>query len=430
MTRRYGRRVAILGGNRIPFARANGPYARASNQDMLTTALEGLVQRFGLAGERLGEVAAGAVLKHSTDHNLTRESVLGTSLAPTTPAFDVQQACATSLQATVLVANKIALGQLDSAVAGGTDSASDAPLTVSSSLGQAFVQLGQAHGGLDRARVLAGLRPADLVPVPTQAVEPRTGLSMGQHMAATASDWGITRQAQDRLAVESHQRLAAAYDRGFFDDLLTPYLGLTRDGNLRPEASVDKLGMLPTVFGKGTGATMTAGNSTPLTDGASAVLLGSEDWAAAHGLTPLAWFVDAETAAVDYVHGREGMLMAPVHALPRLLERTGLALGDFDLVEIHEAFAATVLTTLAAWESPTFCRTRLGLDAPLGTIERDRLNVNGSSLAAGHPFAATGARVVASLAKALHQLGSGFGLISVCAAGGQGMVAILEAASA
>jgi acetyl-CoA C-acetyltransferase len=356
--------------------------------------------------------------------------VLGTSLAPTTPAFDVQQACATSLQACVLVANKIALGQIDSAIAAGTDSASDAPLTVSPGLGQAFVQMRRARGGLDRARVIAGLRPTDLVPVPTQAVEPRTGLSMGQHMAATASDWGITRQDQDRLAVESHQRLAAAYDRGFFDDLLTPYLGLTRDGNLRPEVSLDKLGTLPTVFGKGTGATMTAGNSTPLTDGASAVLLGSEAWAAAHGLTPLAWFVDAETAAVDYVHGREGMLMAPVYALPRLLARTGLTLGDFDLVEVHEAFAATVLTTLAAWESPTFCRTRLGLDAPLGPVDRDRLNVNGSSLAAGHPFAATGGRVVASLAKELHQLGSGLGLISVCAAGGQGMVAILEAASA
>lgn len=428
MTRQYGRRVAILGGNRIPFARANGPYARVSNQDMLTTALEGLAHRFGLAGEQVGEVVGGAVLKHANDHNLTRESVLGTSLAPTTPAFDVQQACATSLQATVLVANKIALGQIDSAIAAGTDSASDAPLAVSQGLGQAFVQMGRARSNVDRARVVAGLRPTDLVPVPTRAVEPRTGLSMGQHMAATAQDWGITREAQDRLAVESHQRLAAAYDRGFFDDLITPYLGLTRDGSLRPQTSLEKLGALPTVFGKGTGATMTAGNSTPLTDGASAVLLGSEEWAAAHGLTPLAWFVDAETAAVDYVHGREGMLMAPVYALPRLLARTGLALADFELIEVHEAFAATVLATLAAWESPTFCRDRLGLAGPLGKVDRSRLNVNGSSLAAGHPYAATGGRVVATLAKELHQLGSGYGLISVCAAGGQGMVAILEAA--
>lgn len=428
MTRQYGRRVAILGGNRIPFARANGPYARVSNQDMLTTALEGLVHRFGLAGEQVGEVVGGAVLKHSNDHNLTRESVLGTSLAPTTPAFEVQQACATSLQATVLVANKIALGQIDSAIAAGTDSASDAPLAVSQGLEQAFVQMGRARSNVDRARVVAGLRPTDLVPVLTKAVEPRTGLSMGQHMAATARDWGITREAQDRLAVESHQRLAAAYDRGFFDDLVTPYLGLTRDGNLRPQTSLEKLGALPTVFGKGTGATMTAGNSTPLTDGASAVLLSTEEWAAARGLTPLAWFVDAQTAAVDYVHGREGMLMAPVYALPPLLARTGLALGDFELVEVHEAFAASVLATLAAWESPTFCRERLGLDGPLGKVDRSRLNVNGSSLAAGHPYAATGGRVVATLAKELHQLGSGYGLISVCAAGGQGMVAILEAA--
>jgi len=420
--------VAILGGNRIPFARANGPYARASNQDMLTTTLEGLVQRFGLAGQQIGEVVGGAVLKHSSDHNLTREAVLGTSLASTTPAFDVQQACATGLQATVLVANKIALGQIDSAIAAGADSASDAPLAVSEGLGQTFVQLGQARSTAERARAVTSLRPAHLVPVPTRTVEPRTGLSMGQHMAATARAWGITREAQDLLAVESHQRLAAAYERGFFDDLMSPYLGQTRDGNLRPEASITTLGALPTVFGKGIGATMTAGNSTPLTDGASAVLLSSEDWAAEHGLTPLAWFVDAQTAAVDYVHGHEGMLMAPVYALPPLLARTGLSLADFELVEVHEAFAATVLATLAAWESPTFCRDRLGLPAPLGKVDRSRLNVNGSSLAAGHPFAATGGRVVASLAKALHQLGSGFGLISVCAAGGQGMVAILEGA--
>ena len=425
---RAGRRVAVLGGNRIPFARANGPYARATNQDMLTTALDGLIQRFGLAGERLGEVVGGAVLKHSKDHNLTREAVLGTTLAATTPAYDVQQACATSLEAAVLVANKIALGQIECGIAAGTDSASDAPLTVTEGLGQAFAQLGRARSVTDRARAVAMLRPADLVPLPIQAVEPRTGLSMGQHMALTTRDWGITREAQDQLAVESHQRLAAAWERGFFADLVTPYLGQARDGNLRSQTSVEKLSGLPTVFGKGTGATMTAGNSTPLTDGASAVLLASEEWAAERGLTPLAWFVDAETAAVDYVHGGEGMLMAPVYALPRLLARTGLTLEELTLVEIHEAFAATVLVTLAAWESPTFCRDRLGLDAPLGKVDRSKLNVNGSSLAAGHPYAATGGRVVASLAKELHQLGSGYGLISVCAAGGQGMVALLEAA--
>ncbi len=429
MSGRYGRRVAILAGNRVPFARSFGPYAGVSSQDLLTAALQGLVDRLDLAGERLGQVVGGAVLKHSRDHNLTREAVLGTTLAPTTPAADVQQACATGLEAALVVANKIALGQIDSGIAAGADSASDAPLEVNATLRDALGKVRRAGNPLARAAALAALRPHHFLPSAVRAVEPRTGLSMGEHMAMTASDWGITRRAQDELAVESHRRLAAACERGFFDDLLTPYLGVTRDTNLRPQTSVEQLSALPVVFGgDGYGGTMTAGNSTPLTDGASAVLLASEDWAAEHGFAPWAFLVDAETAAVDYVHGAEGMLLAPVYALPRLLARTGLTLADIDLVEIHEAFAATVLATLAAWASPTFCRDRLGLDAPLGTVERDRLNVNGSSLATGHPFAATGGRVLATLAKELHESGSGRGLISICAAGGQGSVALLEAA--
>jgi acetyl-CoA C-acetyltransferase len=426
-TPRTPRRVAVLGGNRIPFARSNGPYAKASNQDMLTATVDGLVARYGLAGERLGEVVAGAVLKHSRDFNLTRETVLGTRLDPSTPAYDIQQACGTGLEAAILVANKIALGQVDAGIAGGVDSASDAPIAVSEGLRQTLLAANRARSVADRAKALAGLRPGHLVPAIPENLEPRTGLSMGEHMAVTAAQWGITREAQDELAAASHQKLAAAYDRGFFDDLVTPYLGLSRDANLRPDSSVDKLATLKPVFGKGDGATMTAGNSTPLTDGASAVLLGSEEWAAEHRLTPLAFFVDAETAAVDYVHGDEGLLMAPAYAVPRLLARNGLSLQDFDFYEIHEAFAATVLTTLKAWEDADFCRERLGLDAPLGAIDRGRLNVNGSSLAAGHPFAATGGRIVASLAKQLKEAGGGRGLISVCAAGGQGVVAILEA---
>ena len=424
---RSPRRVAVLGGNRIPFARANGAYATASNQDMLTAAVDGLVARFGIAGERLGEVAAGAVLKHSRDYNLTRETVLGTRLAPTTPAYDVQQACGTGLEATILVANKIALGQVDSGVAGGVDSASDAPIAVNEGLRQTLLAANRARSAADRVKAFTGLRPGHLVPSIPQNVEPRTGQSMGEHMAITAAQWAIPREDQDELAAASHRKLAAAYDRGFFDDLVTPYLGVTRDNNLRPDSTVDKLAALKPVFGKGEGATLTAGNSTPLTDGASAVLLASEEWAAEHRLTPLAWFVDAETAAVDYVHGDEGMLMAPAYAVPRLLARNGLTLQDFDFYEIHEAFAATVLTTLKAWEDPDFCKQRLGLDEPLGSIDRSRLNVNGSSLAAGHPFAATGGRIVASLAKQLHEAGGGRGLISICAAGGQGVVAILEA---
>ena len=428
MSSDFPRKVAILGGNRVPFARSGGAYAAASNADLFTTTLDGLIARFGLAGEQLGDVVAGAVLKHSRDWNLVRECILGSALDPRTPGFDLQQACGTGLEAAIVVANKIALGQIDSGIAGGTDTASDAPMSLSDGLRGVLLALNRAKTPAQRAAALATFRPAYLSPQVPANVEPRTGMSMGDHMAITAKEWGITREAQDELAVASHHNLAAAYDRGFFDDLVTPYLGLTRDANLRPDSSVEKLAKLSPVFGKGDGATMTAGNSTPLTDGASAVLMGSESWAAAHNLTPLAWFVDAQTAAVDYVNGRDGLLTAPVFAVPELLARQGMSLQDFDFYEIHEAFASTVLTTLAAWESDEFCRERLGVPAALGPIDRSRLNVNGSSLAAGHPFAATGARIVASLAKALHEKGSGRGLISICAAGGQGVVAILEAA--
>jgi len=426
------RRAAIVGGNRIPFARSNGPYAHASNQDMLTATIDGLVARFGLQDERMGEVVAGAVLKHSKDFNLTRESVLGSRLSPSTPAYDVQQACGTGLEAAILVANKIALGQIDCGIAGGADTTSDAPIAVNEDLRAVLLEANRAKSLGGRLKALAGLRPTQLIPAVPANVEPRTGLSMGEHQAITGNEWGISREAQDELAAASHRNLAAAYDRGFLDDLVTGFLGLTRDQNLRPDSSVEKLATLPPAFGKslGDGATMTAGNSTPLSDGASAVLLASEGWAAAHTLPVLAHLVDAETAAVDYVHGdrrADGLLMAPVYALPRLLERTKLSLQDFDFYEIHEAFASTVLTTLAAWEDEQFCRTRLGLDGALGPIDRAKLNVNGSSLAAGHPFAATGGRIVASLAKQLHERGSGRGLISICAAGGQGVVAILEA---
>lgn len=421
------RSAVIVGGNRIPFARANGPYLRASNQDMLTAALDGLVARFGLDAEPVGEVVAGAVLKHSTDFNLTRESVLGSQLSSRTPCLDVQQACGTGLEAAILVANKIALGQIDSGIAGGVDSASDSPIAVSEGLRHTLLAANRAKTPLDRLRAWGGLRPGHLVPQTPRIVEPRTGMSMGEHQAVSTALWQVSRESQDELAAASHHNLAAAYDRGFFDDLLTPYRGLTRDQNLRPDTSVEKLARLTPVFGKGQDATMTAGSSTPLTDGASVVLLASPQWAAERRLPVLARLVDAETAAVDYVNGDEGLLMAPAYAVPRLLARNGLSLQDFDFYEIHEAFASTVLVTLAAWQSEKFCHDRLGLDAPLGPIDRCRLNVNGSSLAIGHPFAATGGRIVASLAKQLSQKGSGRGLISICAAGGQGVVAILEA---
>lgn len=425
------RRVAIVGGNRIPFARSNSRYAAASNLDMLTAALDGLVARFGLAGARVGELVAGAVLKHSRDYNLTREVVLGSRLDPTTPAYDIQQACGTGLEAAILVANKIALGQIDAGIAGGVDTTSDAPLSLNEDLRRTLLQMNAARTMGGRLRAATRLRPHHaFLPETPRNAEPRTGLSMGDHAAITALRWNIDRAAQDALALASHQRLAAAYDRGFFDDLVTPYLGLTRDQNLRADTSVEKLGALRPVFGTrgpdASQATMTAGNSSPLTDGASTVLLASEEWASARRLPVLAHFVDAETAAVDFVHGDEGLLMAPAYAVPRLLAKHGLALQDFDFYEIHEAFASQVLATLAAWESPEFCKERLGLDSPLGPIDRSKLNVNGSSLAAGHPFAATGGRIVATLAKLLAERGGGRGLISICAAGGQGVVAILE----
>ncbi|WP_448856152.1 acetyl-CoA C-acetyltransferase [Corynebacterium camporealensis] len=425
-------RVAVLGGNRIPFARSNKQYSKASNQDMLTAAIDGLVARYGLQDERLGLVAAGAVLKHSRDFNLTRECVLGSALSSNTPALDVQQACGTSLAAAVAVSDAIAQGRIDSGLAGGTDTASDAPLALNDQMRRTLLDLTRAKTVGQRARLVGSLRPDQLVPEQPQNAEPRTGLSMGEHAAITARQFGITREAQDELAVASHHRLHEAWESGFFDDLVTSYLGVQRDTNLRPDTDIDKLAKLKPVFGKrdadqhGAQATMTAGNSTPLTDGASVALLGNEDFAQRHNLEPLAYLVDTETAAVDFVHGGEGLLMAPTHAVPRLLERNNLTLQDFDYYEIHEAFASQVLATLSAWEDDTYCRDVLGLDGALGSIDRDKLNVTGSSLAAGHPFAATGTRILATAAKQLKEAGGGRTLISICAAGGQGITAILE----
>jgi len=427
------RRVAVLGGNRIPFARSDRKYARASNQDMFTATLDGLVGRFNLQGEKLGAVVGGAVLKHSRDFNLVRESVLGSALSPYTPAWDLQQACGTGLQSIISVGDAIAAGRIEAGIGGGVDTTSDAPIAVSDNLREFLLSLNRARTAGARVKLLGNVRPSMLgIEIPRNG-EPRTGLSMGEHAAITAKEFGVRREDQDELAVASHRNMAAAYDRGFFDDLVTPFLGLTRDDNLRPDSSVEKLSTLKPVFGKELGdATMTAGNSTPLTDGASAALLSTEEWAAERKLPVLAYLVDSETAAVDYIHGGDGLLMAPTYAIPRLLQRNGLTLQDFDFYEIHEAFASVVLATLQAFESEEYCKGKLGLDAPLGAIDRSKLNVHGSSLAAGHPFAATGGRIVASLAKMLHEKKQETGkpvrgLISICAAGGQGVTAILEA---
>ena len=399
---------------------------------MFTAALDGLADRFGLDGQRLDMVIGGAVLKHSRDFNLMRECVLGSSLSPYTPAFDLQQACGTGLQSAIAAADGIARGRYEVAAAGGVDTTSDAPIGLGDNLRRSLLSVRRAKSTVDRLKLVGRLPAAIGVEIPTNG-EPRTGLSMGEHAAITARQMGVKRVDQDELAVASHRNMAAAYDRGFFDDLVTPFLGLYRDNNLRADSSVEKLASLRPVFGvKGGDATMTAGNSTPLTDGASVALLSTDEWAAAHGLIPLAYFVDSETAAVDYVNGTDGLLMAPTYAVPRLLARNGLSLQDFDFYEIHEAFASVVLTHLQAWESDEYCRQRLGLASALGPIDRTRLNVNGSSLAAGHPFAATGGRIVAQLAKQLAEKRADTGrpvrgLISICAAGGQGVTAILEA---
>ncbi|MCZ4550015.1 acetyl-CoA C-acetyltransferase [Gordonia rubripertincta] len=420
------RPVAIVGGNRIPFARQDGAYARASNQDMFTATLDGLISRFSLQGERLGMVAGGAVLKHSRDFNLIRESVLGSALSPYTPAFDLQQACGTGLQAISAVADGIATGKFEAGIGGGVDTTSDAPIGVSEDMRQVMLQVNRARSLADRLKAVAKLPTSLGIEIPRNG-EPRTGMSMGDHAAITAKEFGIKREDQDELAAASHQKMAAAYDRGFFDDLITPFQGLTRDQNLRPGSKVEKLATLKPVFGVSLGdATMTAGNSTPLTDGASAVLLSTDEWAAEKKLPVVAYLVDVETAAVDYVNGPDGLLMAPTYAIPRLLERNGLTLQDFDFYEIHEAFASVVLCTLAAFESEDYCKERLGLDKALGSIDRTKLNVNGSSLAAGHPFAATGGRIVAQAAKQIKENGGGRALISICAAGGQGVTAIIE----
>ncbi|CAA0121751.1 3-ketoacyl-CoA thiolase FadI [BD1-7 clade bacterium] len=418
-------RVAIIGGNRIPFVRSNKEYSHASNQEMLTAAIKGLVDRYELQGERLGDVVAGAVIKHSRDFNLTREAVLDSGLAPETTAYDVQQACGTGLEAAILVANKIALGQIDAGIAGGTDTTSDAPIGVSEGLRKILLEVNRAKSLADRLKPFSKFRPHHIgLTIPVNS-EPRTGLSMGDHCQITARQWNIARQAQDELALRSHQNLSQAWEDGFFDDLVTPFNGVKKDGIMRADSTIEKLASLKPVFDRKNG-TMTAANSTTLSDGASAVLLASESWAKERGLPVKAYLTFTETAAVDFTHKQEGLLMAPAYAVPRMLERAGLTLQDFDFYEIHEAFAAQVLSTMKAWEDEDFCKTRLGLSQALGSIDREKLNVHGSSLAAGHPFAATGGRILATLAKILDEKGSGRGLISICAAGGQGITAIVE----
>ena len=420
------RPVAVLGGVRIPFCRQNTAYADVGNLGLSVRALGALVEKYGLHGQRLGEVAMGAVIKHSSDWNLGREATLSSGLSPLTPGITMQRACGTSLDTIVHIANKIALGQIDSGVGGGSDTTSDVPIVYGAKLRGRLLKMAAAKTPGEKLRAFAGFSPRELKPDFPGVAEPRTGKSMGQHCEDMAKEWGIPREAQDQLAYESHQKLAAAYERGFFDDLVVPFRGVSRDNILRPDTTMAKLASLKPAFDRTSGrGTLTAGNSTPLTDGASACLLSSADWAAARGIEPLAWLRDAHVAAVDFVAG-EGLLMAPTIAVAEMLARNNLSLQDFDFYELHEAFAAQVLCTLRAWESEAYCRTRLGLQGAMGAIDPAKINPNGSSLATGHPFAATGARIVATAAKELAQRGGGRCLISICTAGGMGVVAILE----
>lgn len=419
------RRVAIVGGMRIPFARSYTAYATASNQDMLTAAFRAVVERFKLQGERLGDVAAGAVIKHSKDYSLTRESVLGVGLDPQTPGLDLQRACGTSLEAAIAIGNKIALGQIDAGIAGGTDSISDAPIVYPRSYQQLLLASYRGRSAWQRFKPFLGLRPKHFRPMLPAVVEPRTGLSMGQSCELMAKRWQITRAAQDQLAYDSHVKAAAAWREGFYDDLVVPFAGLKTDNNVRADTSVEKLAKLRPSFAAD--GTLTAGNSTPLTDGASAVLLATPEWAAKRSLPVQAYLAYGKVWAVDYVSGKEGLLMAPAYAVPAMLRDANLKLQDFDYYEIHEAFAAQVLCTLKAWETPEYCRDVLGLPGPLGSIDRARLNVKGGSVALGHPFAATGTRILPTLAKLLAGNASARrGLMSVCTAGGMGVTAIVE----
>ncbi len=419
------RRVAVIGGARIPFARSMGAYAECSNQQMLTAALQALTDKYRLAGERLGDVGAGAVLKSARDFNLTREAVLGTTLDAHTPAFDLQRACGTSLETAILLGLKIATGQIDSAIAAGVDTASDAPIGINEDLRRILLRSARGRSLGQRLAPWAALRPSHWKPNFPAVTEPRTGLTMGQSTELMVRRWIVTREAQDALAYESHRRAAAAYDAGFFDDLVFEHQGLRRDDNLRRDTTLERLARLKPAFPMQGSGTLTAGNSTPMTDGAAAVLLASEEWAHARSLPIQAYLTFGKVAAVDFTKD-EGLLMAPAYAVPRMLDDAGITLQDFDFYEIHEAFAAQVLCTLAAWESAEFCRERLGRERPLGSIDRSKLNVNGSSLAMGHPFAATGARIIATLAKLIDQRGGGRGLISICTAGGMGVTAIVE----
>ena len=419
------RKVAIVGGVRTPFVKSMSHYSGKSNKDLVTAALRELVKKFNLENKILGDVALGAVMKNAEDWNLSRETVLQSGLHPQTPGYDVQRACGTGMETISQIALKIAAGQMDVGIGGGVDTNSDIQATLPHEYTWTLLEAQRAKSLPARMMAFLKMRPSYLKPQFPVVKEPRTGKSMGDHTELMVQEWNISQGEQDQLAFESHQKGAKAYDAGFYDDLVVEFNGLKKDSILRPDTTLEKLKKLKPAFDFSGKGTLTAGNSTALTDGASVVLLASEDYAKKNNLPILAYFVDYQSAAVNFVKG-EGLLMAPTIAVSELLKRNNLKLQDFDFFEIHEAFAGQVLCTLKAWESADYCKRVLGRDSAMGSIDRSKLNVNGSSLALGHPFAATGGRIVATLAKLLNQKSSGRGLISICTAGGMGVCAIIE----
>jgi acetyl-CoA C-acetyltransferase len=418
--------VYVVGGKRTPFVKSLTRFRHLTGQDLMTASLNALAQSFQLNNQIIGDVAIGGTIKNSLEWDFARECVLGSTLSPYTPAYGLQRACGSGLEAVIQIALKIGSHEMSLGIAGGVDTNSDLPIVVSKSLSQKLLQLHAAKNFSEKFKILLSLRPSDLKFKTPSVREPRTGLSMGEHCEKMVKEWNISRQAQDELALKSHQNAARAYQEGFYDDLVFEMEGIKRDGILREHTSIEQLTKLKPSFDFSEKGSLTAGNSTPLTDGAAAVLLADQSEIEKQGWVKLARFVDAQVAAIDFVHG-DGLLMAPTLAVSKLLHRNNLTLQDFDFYEIHEAFEGQVLCTLKAWESEEYCKRVLKRDQAMGKIDLTKLNVKGGSVALGHPFAATGARIVASLAKLLHQKGKGRGLISICTAGGMGVAAILEA---
>jgi acetyl-CoA acyltransferase len=426
-----GRRAAIVAGLRTPFVKAGTDFRDLSAVDLGALVVNELVVRSGIPPKEFDSVVFGQVIPSPTVTLVGREMVLRTQLPRSVQAHTVARACATSIQTTTDAADQIRLGHSDLAISGGAESVSDAPIFASRSLAQILVDVSRAKALPDRLKILSRLRPRDLAPVPPALKEPTTGLTMGESAEIMAQRNGISRAAQDELAMRSHLRAAAAWDEGKLDGevMHVPVppryeTVAARDNIVRKDTTLDALGQLRPVFDRRYG-TITAGNASPLTDGAAALVVASEEKARALGLAPLGYVRSYAYAALD---PRDQLLQGPAYAAPIALDRAGLRLEDMDLVDMHEAFAAQVLSNLQAFASRSFAQEKLGRPEPLGEVDPARLNVNGGSIALGHPFAATGARMIVQTLRELGRRGGQFALLTVCAAGALGAALVLERA--